>query len=78
MVFTLVTAAHFRVRHETGARLSVLVVAIVSTLTVLVTFALTTLVDEPATAIALVVILALSVGLDALWKSRASRLNPGS
>ena len=35
---------------------------------VLVTFAFTTLVDEPATAVALVVILLLSVALDLGWK----------
>jgi amino acid transporter len=68
VVFTLVTAGHFRVRGETGARASVLVVAIVSTVVVLVTFALTTLVEEPATAAALVGILLLSLVLDLGWK----------
>ncbi len=70
MVFSLVTAAHFRVRHETGARLSLLILAIASTVTVLVTFAVTTLPDEPGTAVAIVVILILAVALDAVWKSR--------
>jgi hypothetical protein len=40
---------------------------------VLVTFAVTTLVAEPATAVALVVILALSVALDLGWKRRRDR-----
>jgi hypothetical protein len=40
-----------------------LVLAIVTTVLVLVTFAFTTLVDEPATAVALMVILLLSIGL---------------
>jgi hypothetical protein len=53
LVFTLVTAAHFRVRGETGASTLVLSVAITSTVVVLLTFALTTLVEEPATAVAL-------------------------
>jgi hypothetical protein len=46
----------------------VLVLAIVATVVVLVTFAFTTLVDEPATAVALIVILLLSVALDVGWK----------
>jgi amino acid transporter len=68
LVFTLVTAAHFRVRGETGASPLVLSVAITSTVVVLLTFALTTLVDEPATAAALAVIVLLSVALDVGWK----------
>jgi amino acid transporter len=68
LVFTLITAAHFRVRGETGASTLVLSVAITSTVVVLLTFALTTLVDEPATAVALGVIVLLSVALDIGWK----------
>ena len=68
LVFTLVTAAHFRVRSETGASTLVLSVAITSTVVVLLTFALTTLVEEPATAAALAVIILLSVALDVGWK----------
>jgi amino acid transporter len=75
LVFTLVTAAHFRVRGETGASTLVLGVAITSTVVVLLTFALTTLVDEPTTAVALAVILLLSVALDIGWKrTRAGRV----
>ena len=68
VVFALVTAGHLRVRAETGARLPVLLVALASTVIVLVTFVFTTLVDEPATAVLLAVILVLSVGLDVGWK----------
>lgn len=68
LVFTLVTAAHFRVRGETGASTLVLSVAITSTVVVLLTFALTTLVEEPATAAALAVIVLLSIALDLGWK----------
>ena len=68
VVFALVTAGHLRVRHETGARLPVLLVALASTVIVLVTFVFTTLVDEPATAVLLAVILLVSVGLDVGWK----------
>ena len=72
VVFALVTAGHLRVRSETGAKAWVLVVAIVTTVVVLVTFAFTTLVEEPATALALVVILLLSVGLDLGWNGPAT------
>jgi L-asparagine transporter-like permease len=68
LVFTLVTAAHFRVRNETGASALVLGVAVTSTVVVLLTFAFTTLVEEPATAVALAVIVVLSVALDLGWK----------
>ena len=47
IVFTFVTGGHLRVHKETGARPWLLVVAIVSTVIVLATFAVTTLVDEP-------------------------------
>ena len=57
-----------RVRGETGASMLVLSVAITSTVVVLLTFAVTTLVDEPATAAALGVIVLLSVALDVGWK----------
>jgi len=70
LVFTLITAAHFRVRGETGASLPLLVVAIASTVVVLVAFALTTLVSEPATLVAILAILLLSAALDVGWKRR--------
>ena len=71
IVFALVTAGHVRVRAETGAQLWVLALGILTTVTVLLTFALTTLVEEPATAVTLVLIIVLSVGLDRAWKRRA-------
>jgi hypothetical protein len=51
VVFTLVTLGHFRIRHETGARAWLLIVANLTTVVVLVAFALTTLVEEPATSL---------------------------
>ena len=72
LVFGLISVGHLRVRHETGARPAILVLAVASTVIVLVAFVFTTLVDEPGTAVALVVILLVSVALDAAWKrSRA-------
>ena len=66
VVFRLITVGHVCVCDETGARLGVLLLALASTSTVLVAF--TTLVDEPATAVLLVVIRVISVGLDLGWK----------
>jgi L-asparagine transporter-like permease len=76
IVFSMVTAGHIRVRAETGANLAVLVLGVATAVIVLVAFAVTTLVDEPGTAVALVVILVLSVVLDLLWKRARDRANP--
>ncbi len=70
VVFALVSAGHMRVRQETGARAWVLMLAVVSTVIVLITFAVTTLVNEPSTAVALIAILGISVALDIGWKRR--------
>ncbi len=76
VVFTLVTFGHYRIRHETGARSWLLILADVTTIVVLVAFAATTLVEEPGTAVALVAILLLSVVLDLLWKRRRAATTP--
>jgi amino acid transporter len=68
LVFTLITAAHLRVRHETGAKAAVLVIGVVATATVLVTFAFTTLRHEPATLILIAVIVAAAAIADGWWK----------
>jgi ABC-type xylose transport system permease subunit len=72
LVFTLVTAAHLRVRHETGAKTWVLVLAITTTIVVLAAFSFTTLPDEPGTAVALIVIVVLSIVVDLTWKRMRS------
>jgi amino acid transporter len=76
VVFALVTAGHFRVRRETGANPWILAVALASTVIVLATFVTTTLVEEPATAVTLGVILAISIGLDFGWKRRRDMRGP--
>ncbi len=68
LVFALVSAGHLRVRHETGAHTGMLIAAVLSAAVVLLAFALTTLVTEPATAAAIVVTVGLSVALDFGWK----------
>ncbi|HEX5945660.1 MAG TPA: APC family permease [Acidimicrobiales bacterium] len=72
-VFGMIATAHLRVRDETGASTWLLVLAVLSTVIVLATFALTTLVEEPATAAALLVILALSIVADVAWKRARQR-----
>ncbi len=76
LVFGLVSVGHLRVRNETGARASILVIAIASTVVVLVSFITTTLVEEPGTMIALVVILMISVIADFGWKRSRVRPQP--
>ena len=78
VVFAMVSAGHIRVRRETGARLSLLALAVGSTVVVFVTFVFTTLVDEPATAWTLVGLLVVSVALDVLWKRAHARPGPVS
>ncbi len=68
LIFTLITAAHFRVRSETGAKVWILGAAIASAGIVLLTFIFTTLIHEPASIVTLLVVLGLAVGLDIGWK----------
>jgi L-asparagine transporter-like permease len=68
VIFTLITAAHVRIRAETGANLPMLVLAIAASSAVFVTFVFTTLIHEPASIATLLGILALSIGLDYGWK----------
>jgi amino acid transporter len=78
LVFTLVTAGHLRVRSQTGASMLLLILGVLTTGVVLLTFAFTTLPEEPGTAVALLVILVLSVVLDLWWKSVKGRRAPAT
>jgi hypothetical protein len=73
LVFSAVSVAHLRLFRKTGASVIVLVVGLVATLGTFVVFCTTTLIDEPATAIALIAIIALAVILDFGWKAAAKR-----
>jgi amino acid transporter len=73
IMFALISYGHLRVRRETGGNVVVLAIAVATTLAVFVTFALTTLVNEPATAVAFAAILVLSVLFDVTWKHRRDR-----
>ena len=68
VICTMITAAHVRIRAETGAKLPILILAIVAAGAVFVTFLFTTLIHEPASIITLAGILVLSVALDYGWK----------
>lgn len=57
---TLITAAHLRMRSETGASLPTLVLAIVAAGAVLMAVMLTALVHEPASIVTLLAILVLT------------------
>jgi amino acid transporter len=71
-LFIVVTIGHIRVRQETGARLSVLIAALLLTLASLVSFATTTLIEEPKTMFSLVGLLVLATVMDLAWKARRS------
>ena len=74
LIFSMVSIAHLRIRRETGAKLVPLVLGLLTTTVTLAVFATTTLVDEPSTAVALLVIIALSIGLELWWSwSRGNR-----
>jgi amino acid transporter len=68
LIFALVTIGHLRVRRETSARLTPLILGLLTTSVTLVVFATTTLANDPAATTALVVIILLSIGLDLWWK----------
>ena len=68
LIFTLITAAHFRIRSETGANVLLLALAIGAAAVVLITFIFTTLIHEPASIVTILAILVLGVALDVGWK----------
>jgi amino acid transporter len=70
MIFGLVTIGHLRIVDRTGARRSVLLVALAAVAVTLLTFTITTLSQEPASIAMLVGILILSIVLDLAWSRR--------
>ena len=73
-IFGLVTVGHLRVRQETGARLPMLILALATISIALLTFIFTTLIQEPASIVTIVAILAISLALDFGWaRVRANR-----
>ncbi|HEY7847256.1 MAG TPA: APC family permease [Candidatus Limnocylindria bacterium] len=70
MVFTLVSIGHLRIRSDTRANLILLLLAVGTAAVALLTFVFTTLIEEPASIVALIVIVLLSVALDLWWSLR--------
>jgi hypothetical protein len=70
VIFGLVTLGHLRIVEMTGARRSILIVALAAVAITLLTFTLTTLINEPASMVTLVGILILSIALDLAWSRR--------
>ena len=68
MIFVLVGVAGYRLRSQTGAIGTIVLVGIGVTLVVLAFFAVDTLRNAPQTFVAIVVIAALAVVLDLVWK----------
>jgi L-asparagine transporter-like permease len=73
-VFGLVTVAHFRVRQVTGANVGVLVLALATIVIALLVFVFNELIYDPASMVALLVILLLSVALDVAWTRSRDRV----
>lgn len=72
-VFSLISIGHLRVRNKTGARLSLLIAGLVTAVVALVTFIFTSLVEEPASIVTLVLIVVASVIFDFLWSRPVAR-----
>ena len=68
MIFVLVGVAGYRLRAVTGAKAAIVLVGIAATLVVLAFFVVDTFRNAPQTFTAIVVIAALAVVLDFVWK----------
>jgi amino acid transporter len=70
LIFCLVTIGHLRIRADTGANLALLILALATAGITLITFTFTSLINEPASIVTLILIVALSLGLDLVWSWR--------
>jgi amino acid transporter len=68
VVFLMVDVAHVKLAKETGAKPAIIYVSILTVVVTLLVFTFETLVDEPGTALALVVFLVLAVVVDRFWR----------
>jgi amino acid transporter len=73
VIFAVVTLGHLRILDVTGARRSIVLLALAAVTITLATFIVTTLIHEPASMVTLVAILVISIVLDVAW----SRRRPG-
>ena len=77
VIFAVVTLGHLRILDVTGARRSILLLALAAVTVTLATFIVTTLIHEPASMVTLVAILVLSIVLDVAWSRRRDRSDRG-
>ena len=77
-IFFMATLSHTRVRSETGARFSILLLALATTGVTLLTFVFATLLAEPPTVAVLVAIIGISIVLDVGWAARRGQRPPGA
>lgn len=68
LIFMLVGVAHLRLIGETGASRWLIYTSILTVVITLLVFIFVTLVDEPATAIAMVVFIVLAIVVDRIWR----------
>jgi amino acid transporter len=73
VIFAVVTLGHLRILDVTGARRSIVLLALAAVTITLATFIVTTLIHEPASMVTLVAILVLSIVLDVAWSRRRER-----
>jgi amino acid transporter len=78
LVFGMCTVAHFRVRAETGARLSLLILAVTTAAIALVAFLLDLIINDPVSVVAMLVIVVLAVIMDLGWKRIRARRAPAN
>lgn len=76
-IFAMVGVAGIRERAETGSSLLVLVIAILCTLVVFALFVVDTAKNDPRTFVSMLVIGALAVVLDLMWKRHRGQLPAG-
>ena len=76
MIFVLVAVVGYRLRAETGAIAALVLLGGAAALVVLGFFAVDTLRNDPATFVAIVVIAALAVTIDTVWKRVRGDLPP--
>jgi amino acid transporter len=68
LIFMMVGIAHLRLIGETGAKRWIVYLSIVTVVVTLLVFTFVTLVDEPATAIAMVAFIVIAVAIDRFWR----------
>lgn len=71
LVYAAITVGHIRIRQKTGARLWILVGAVVVNLALFTLLMVNSLTSAPASAIAMVVTVALAFGLEYLYRARS-------